>query len=246
MTITPGSLNELARRPLGELVIDDARIAPVLERFGLDYCCHGHQTLEEAAATHGIPFDDILKALAPLAATPADRLSDDWRELDALTRHIVDRHHRYVRETVPVLHAWLDKLNARHGSRHPELEQVRNTFAALADELLAHMMKEENILFPAIDELAAAHRAGEQLPKSPFGTLLHPVRVMEADHREAGDLLSRLRDLTSGFTCPDDACTTYRSCYEELSRFEADLHRHIHLENNVLFPAALEMEERLS
>ena len=246
MTITPSWHNQLAQRPLGEIVSADARTAPVLERFGLDYCCHGHQTLEEAAAAHGLPLQDLLTALAPLEETPAERLSDEWTELDALTRYIVDRHHGYVRETVPILNAWLDKLVTRHGSRHPELVQVRDTFAALADELLAHMAKEENILFPSIDELATAQRAGEPLPESPFGTLFHPIRVMEADHREAGELLSRLRSLTSGFTPPDDACATYRSSYDELKRFEGDLHRHIHLENNVLFPAALEVEARLT
>jgi regulator of cell morphogenesis and NO signaling len=246
MAITRDSLPEFSRRPLGEIVRDDARIAAVLERLGIDYCCHGHHTLEEAAAAAGIGLDEMLQAFAPLSATPAERLTDEWTELDGLTRHIVHHHHRYVRETLPVILGWLDKLVTRHGERHPELQAVRETFAALATELTSHMAKEENILFPAIDDLAAAHRAGGQLPKSPFGTMLHPVRVMEADHRQAGDLLLRLRDLTSGYTPPADGCTTYRSCFEALNRFEADLHRHIHLENNVLFPAALELEERLS
>jgi regulator of cell morphogenesis and NO signaling len=246
MTPLKDSLYAWARRPLREIVRDDARTAPVLERFGLDYCCHGHQTLEEAAAARGIALEDMLPAFEPLSVTPAERLSDEWTELDALSRHIVARHHRYVRETLPIILGWLDKLVARHGEQHPELQQVREVFVSLATDLTSHMAKEENILFPAIDDLAAAHRAGDELPKSPFGTILHPVRVMETDHRHAGDLLTRLRDLTAGYTPPADGCTTYRSCYEELHRFETDLHRHIHLENNVLFPAALELEERLS
>ena len=146
----------------------------------------------------------------------------------------------------PSIQTWLARLVARHGGRHPELIQVRDTFDRLTYELATHMTKEENILFPAIDELAAARRAGDRLPASPFGTVLNPVRVMEDDHRAAGDFLARIRTLTHDFTLPDDACTTYRLCFRELERFENDLHWHVHLENNVLFPRALELEQQLT
>jgi regulator of cell morphogenesis and NO signaling len=219
----------------------------VLERFGLDYCCNGHQTLADAAQDRRVPLDDVIRAIAEIAdPTPEEREAAEWRDLGALTRHIVDHHHRYVREITPTLHAWLDKLVDRHGSRHAELEQVRRTFLDVADEMAAHMVKEENILFPFIRELAAAKTAGAQLPRGPFGTVLHPVQVMEADHRVVGDLVARLRALTNGYQAPEDGCTTYRLCYGELARFEADLHRHVHLENNVLFPGAIEIEEKLT
>jgi regulator of cell morphogenesis and NO signaling len=180
-------------------------------------------------------------------STPLDALAQqEWKALDALTRHIVDRHHRYVKETVPVVNGWLDDVVDRDGGRHPEVARMREAFLTLGEELLSHMAKEENILFPFIDELAAADRAGSRLPVGPFGTVLHPVRVMEADHREALDLMLRLRELSSGFAIPGDASETYRLCCAELERFEADLQRHIELENTVLFPAALELEQRLS
>jgi regulator of cell morphogenesis and NO signaling len=151
-----------------------------------------------------------------------------------------------VREHTPVIAAYLDKLVSRHGERHPELAQVRAIFTSLAEEMAAHMMKEENILFPFIELLAVSSRKGGRLPAGPFGTVLNPVRMMEEDHREAGEMLAQLRTLTNGYTPPDDGCTTYRLCFKELADFEADLHRHIHLENSVLFPQAVDVERRLS
>ena len=141
---------------------------------------------------------------------------------------------------------WLDKLVRVHGARHPELRQVQAAFLELVEDLMTHMIKEENILFPYIDALASASRTWSRLPPGPFGTVLNPIRVMEEDHRRAGDALVRLRQLTDGFQPPADACTTYRACYDELLRYEADLHRHVHLENHVLFPRALALEHELS
>ena len=235
-----------AERTLGDIVRDDPRAAAVLDRVGLDYCCGGGRTLGEAASARQLDLTPTVAALEALGTPVADpRALEEWDELDALTEHIVWRHHRYVREMTPSIQTWLAKLVARHGTRHPELVQVRDTFDQLTNELAAHMAKEENILFPAIDDLAAARRASQRLPASPFGTVLNPVRVMEDDHRAAGDLLARIRALTDDFALPDDACTTYRLCYAELERFERDLHWHVHLENNVLFPKALELEQQL-
>jgi regulator of cell morphogenesis and NO signaling len=233
------------QRSLGELVTENTRAAAVFERFGLDYCCHGHQTLEDAAREQGVPIDQVVAALESLGAPTTGDRADEAASLDQLTQLIVQRHHRYVRESTPTINAWLDKLVSRHGERHPELAQARDIFRQLGAEMAAHMAKEENILFPFIDALAAAERDGHRPAASPFGTIVNPVRVMEADHAVAGDLLARLRTLTGGYEPPADACTTYRLCYSELARFEADLHRHVHLENNVLFPRALELEHTL-
>ena len=234
----------VAQQTLGDLVHADGRAARVFARFGLDFCCGGRRTLDAAVEARGVSLDDVLGSLAALGeATASDREPAEWRDLDVLVRHILDRHHAYVQEASPTIGKWLDRLVDRHSATRPELVEVRQTFAALAEELLTHMMKEENILFPAITELAEARRTGAHRPASPFGTLANPVRVMEADHALAGDLMGQLRTLTSDFTPPDDACATYRSCYAELARYEQDLHQHVHLENNVLFPRAIDLED---
>jgi regulator of cell morphogenesis and NO signaling len=244
MSSTDRSVLQL--QTLSDIVSADSRTAAIFDRLGLDYCCHGHHTLEDAVAESGLDVAQVaaeVEALGPSGA--ADPPSADWTNLGALTAHIVEHHHAYVRRTTPVIEAWLDKLVARHGARHPELSEVRQIFQELAAELLAHMMKEENILFPYIDALVAARASGRRLPPSPFGTILNPIRMMEAEHRAAGDQLAELRSLTNGYQAPPQACTTYRVCYEELARFTSDLHRHVHLENNVLFPQAVAVEREL-
>lgn len=241
------TLLSFSERRLADIVQDDARAAAVLETHGLDFCCAGKRTLDEACLERGVAADAVAGDLAALGApTDHDRLPPDLADLDRLTRYIIDTHHRYVRDTIPVVSRWLDRLVERHGDRHAELSEVRRLFATLAADMTSHMAKEETLLFPAIDELAREQRVGGQLPAGPFATILHPVRVMEDDHQQAGELLARLREVTHGYDVPPDGCATYRSCYAELTRFEHDLHRHVHLENHVLFPKALEVEQALA
>lgn len=236
----------LAERSLAELVTEDSRAARVFEEFGLDFCCHGRRSVLEAARARGVPLASVTHALAALGTpTSEDVEPASWQDPRALIRHILDRHHAYVRSAAPAISSWLNRLADRHGARHPQLVEIRQTFQALADELRAHMLKEENILFPHIADLAAAQAREADRPLDPFGTVLNPIRVMEADHALAGELAERLRTLTGGFTPPADGCTTFRLCYAELHAFTQDLHRHIHLENNLLFPRAAELEQRL-
>jgi regulator of cell morphogenesis and NO signaling len=236
----------LLERPLGDIVTDDGRTAEIFERFGLDYCCHGHQTLADAAARAHVMVDDVVGAIAELGPATQSGAIAVPDELDDLSRHIVNRHHGYVRQRTPVIAGYLDKLVDRHGDRHPELREVRDAFGRLTAEMTVHMAKEENILFPFIELLAINDRKGGRLPAGPFGTVMNPVRMMEEDHRETGELLAALRRMTGGYVPPSDGCTTYRLCYAALAEFEADLHRHIHLENSVLFPRAIEIERRLA
>ena len=167
-------------------------------------------------------------------------------DLAALIRHTVATHHSCLREQQPILQGWLATLAEHHGARHPELHQVREEFETLANGLLQHIQKEEHILFPYIEALWNAYQTGQPSPASPFGTILNPIRMMEQEHRDAGDLVAELRLLTDGFHAPDDACTTYRACYAALARFEADLQRHVHFENDLLFPRAIALETKLS
>ena len=229
---------------LADLVQDDPRITPVLDRFGLDYCCRGYRTLQEASIDQHVAVSDVLEELQAIGPRPDTCDAAAWTDLPGLIRHIVTRHHRYVREHQPVLQALLDKLVKRHGAGHPELIEVRVLFESLSEEMLQHMNKEENILFPYIETLANTS-AGQPRPPSPFGTILNPIRAMEQEHLEAGNLLERLRALTSAYQAPADACMSYRLCFEGLAQFESDLHQHVYLENYVLFPRAIAMEGAL-
>jgi regulator of cell morphogenesis and NO signaling len=237
----------LTQHPIGDLVTENARNAAVFERFGLDFCCNGHQTLEQSCEEHGVAVSEVLEAMAALGEpNTEDRPAPEWKELDALIQYIVGHHHRYLRDIAPTLNAWLDEVVSRQGAGHVELAEVRKLFHEIDAELSTHMLKEENILFPFISDLAVAKRSSARLPSGPFGTILNPVRVMEQDHQLVGNMLARLRSLTGRYTPPDDACATFRMCYAELARYEQDLHRHIHLENHVLFPGAIELESGLT
>ena len=238
--------SSLLNTRLADIVSADPRVTPVFDRLGFDYCCHGNRTLHEAAIDQCVPVSEVvdeLVALGPRPESATDR--PEWSNLTSLVRHIVTTHHWYVREHQPILQGWLAKLAGRHGARHPELHEAYAVFGELSNELLQHMTKEENILFPYIEALWTARELGQPAPASPFGTILNPIRAMEEEHRDAGNLLARLRMLTNGYEPPTDGCTTYRVCFAELARFEADLHQHVHLENYVLFPQAIALEGAL-
>jgi len=230
---------------LGSIVAADYRAAAVLDRHGLDFCCGGKRTLQEACAARGVSTGAIEAELAALGARRpgADSPDNSWAP-DELTRYIVRRHHSYVRAQAPVISAHLAKLVSVHGERHPELASAVQHFAALDAELRMHMMKEEELLFPYIRALSVSVEDGREAPPNMFGTVRNPIRMMEAEHLAAGDELATLREITGGFRAPADGCTTYRVCFEELEAFDADLRRHIHLENNVLFPMAVALEAR--
>lgn len=234
--------SQLKAATLGDIVSRDVRAAAILDRYRLDYCCGGARSLAEGCAQSGI---DVQKVVSDLQALdPASRETPE-ADLSALIDHILSRHHAYIREAVPVVQLHLAKVVSAHGARHSELPLVASQFSKVAQELLMHMMKEEQVLFPYIRALAEA--AAEDAPPPPdmFGTVQNPIRMMEIEHLEAGDGVAALRELTRGYEAPADACTTYRMVLQELEAFEQDLHRHIHLENNVLFPKAVELEEQL-
>lgn len=227
---------------LADIVTEDPRAASIFDRIGLDYCCQGQRTLRDALLDQHIAVSEVIDELNSLGPRLGNRDDARWLDLGALVQHIVSNHHRYVREHQPVLQAWLDKLVLRHGTRHPELGEIRDVFASLSADLLQHMVKEENILFPYIEMLWESRNAGRTPTATPFGTIANPIRAMESEHEHAGDLLKRLRSLTHDYQAPTDGCTTYGVCFAELARFEADLHQHIHLENHVLFPKAIALE----
>jgi regulator of cell morphogenesis and NO signaling len=230
---------------LGNIVAADYRAAAVLERFGMDYCCGGRQTLSEACRDRAVELNELLEALDGLPAGETAGVQPAEWPLDALVDHIVSTHHEYVKTTIPVLAARTAKIAAVHGELSPELPEVARHFAEVAEGMVLHMHKEEHLLFPYVRALVAADRTGRRIGGSPFGTVENPIRMMEVEHQDAGDEMRMIRELTHDYAVPDHACATYRACLAELEAFERDLHRHVHLENNILFPGAVALERRL-
>jgi regulator of cell morphogenesis and NO signaling len=227
---------------IGDIVAGDFRTAAVFERFGIDFCCGGRRSLADAcrsASTDPAAVLDALNALPPLTVDDDDVVS--W-PIDRLVDYILAVHHTYVRSALPRISRYREKLQQVHGVRHPELHRIAATFNDVSAELHQHMLKEEQVLFPYLRDLAANARETCGAIVSPFGTVAHPIRMMEREHEQAGDGVRTIRELTGGYTVPADGCTTYEVCMAELERFEHDLHRHVHLENNVLFPRAIAIE----
>lgn len=235
------------QRTVKEIVIADFRSAAVFERSGIDFCCGGSVPLEQACAERGVDAAALREELRQLTASgpSTETRFEEW-ELDALADHIVRAHHSYVREALPPLVMHTAKVAKVHGERHREVVEIAKIFQDVAAELSSHMQKEEMMLFPAIRGLARSRRDGTPVSHIPFGSIADPIRVMEMEHTSAGGGMERIRELSRGFQPPDDACTTYRVSYQELQHFERDLHIHIHLENNILFPAAIALESQLS
>lgn len=227
----------LAGRSVGDIVAADWRTAAIFDRLGIDFCCGGGRTVADACRAAGVDPAAVEQALAALPAGAAVEDPREW-PIDRLIDHIVETHHAYVRAALPRIGDYLAKLTRVHGARHPELHDIAIAWGELSAGLQQHMQKEEHVLFPYVRELAAA---GPGLP-GPFSTVEHPIRVMEREHEEAGGQLRAIRRLSRDYAPPADACTTYRVCFEELAAFERDLHRHVHLENHVLFPKAVALE----
>lgn len=236
-----------AAKTVRELAVELPQATRIFEKLGIDYCCGGGKSLQDACVQARLPVDDVLKTLEQ-AGVPETKVSEngDWRQaaMRELVEHIVTKHHAYVRQEIPRLEKLLTKVVAVHGQNHPELAKVRGCFGSIAAELTSHMMKEEMVLFPYINELESATVAGRPAPRPAFGTIRNPIRMMEMEHEAAGDILEEIKTLTSSYTPPEEACFSYRTLFAALKDFETDLHQHIHLENNILFPRAERLEEK--
>lgn len=219
----------------------------VFEKLGIDYCCGGGKKLGEACVQAKLPVDQVLRQLEQAESSRLARSESgpDWsaQPLADLIDHIVKKHHAYVQSEIPRLSALAEKVAGKHGPTHPETAKVNELFETLADELTMHLMKEEQILFPYIIRMEEAILEKAPVLPPPFGTVQNPVRMMVSEHDSAGTILRELRAVTADYKAPEDACTSYRTLYNGLLEFEADLHQHIHLENNVLFPRAVAMED---
>jgi regulator of cell morphogenesis and NO signaling len=232
-----------AETTVREIALDQPASIRVFERLGIDYCCGGRKPLAQACAERSLDLQSVLAALESTGASKD--ASTDWATapLESLCQHIVTTHHEYVRREIPRLGQFATKVVARHGGDRAELPQIEQLIKTAGDELLEHLGKEEAMLFPYITNLERNLATCGPRSLGCFGAVRNPIRVMMAEHDAAGEILARIRALSHDYTPPEGACPTYRGFYQGLAEFESDLHRHVHLENNVLFPRAIEMEE---
>lgn len=238
----------IKERTIGQIVADDYRTASVFKSYGIDFCCKGYRTISEVCHQKDISVERLIEALEKTTQQEksASPNFNRWA-LDLLADYIEKKHHRYVRGKIPELNTYLEKLCKVHGQYHSELFEIKELFKASANELLSHMQKEEKILFPVIRAMAEAEINGTpDVHRTPFGTVENPISMMMHEHDTEGERFRKIAALTNGYTPPSDACTTYRVAFALLEEFEEDLHRHIHLENNILFPKAIELEKELS
>ena len=234
----------IAEKTVRELALENAAATRVFEKLGIDYCCGGNHTLEQACHAANISVDQVLKSLEEAQVSSlADSKDRTWQSLDDLISHITNTHHKYTRNEIARLGPLFAKVCSVHGNNHPELLQLRDIFARLSQELTSHLMKEEMVLFPYIVRMEEAVTEKAPILPPPFGTVENPVAMMEHEHDSAGRALHALREISQGYTAPADACVSYQTLYKALAELEADLHQHIHLENNILFPRAIEMEK---
>lgn len=230
-------MNHLKNKTIAEIVSDDIKTASVFKKYHLDFCCGGGKTIDKACENKNIDVDKLYMDLELILQEPIAKNTNykDWK-LEFLIDYIVNVHHSYVTENIPVIYEFAQKVAKVHGDHSPETIEIANLFTTLANELTSHMQKEEKILFPAVKEMLA-----NQKNEFYFGSIENPVSMMEHEHDVAGDLVKKIQGLSTNFTTPEYACNTYKALYFKLEEFTNDLFQHIHLENNILFKKVREM-----
>ncbi len=238
-------MNYTENSTLAEIVKNDTRAAKVFETYGLDFCCNGNRPLGEACGEKQIEPQKVLEDVK--SATAEADTSIDFKSMDLkdLTVYIVNKHHKYIRDASPAIKSFGQRVVNAHSANHPEVIQILDLFNRLSLELDNHLHKEELVLFPYIKSLSESNKSSIPIPVPHFRTIKNPINAMEAEHSGAGDLIHEISGLSSGFTLPQDACNTFTAYYKELKNFENDLYMHIHLENNILHPGAIALEEEL-
>lgn len=241
------TLQKNTQKEIGQYVADDFRTAAIFSKHKIDFCCNGNRTVAEACDKKGIDSNVLLDELNAVLNSKIGETIDykSW-PIDLLVEYIEKKHHRYVEEKIPVLRQFLDKLCRVHGERHPELFKINELFTASAGELASHMKKEELILFPFVKRMVKAKLGNEAIQSPQFGTVENPIAMMMEEHDNEGQRFRDIAELTDNYTPPADACNTYKVTYAMLDEFEKDLHLHIHLENNILFPKAIKLEQQFA
>lgn len=241
-------MNITTESNIGMIVADDYRSASVFERYGIDFCCNGNRSIKTASEEKNIAPETVVQALKDTLTTQGETAAIDYKSwpLDLLADYVEKKHHRYVATQIPVIQSFLTKIVNAHGAKHPELAEIKGLFDDSAEELSTHMEKEEQILFPFVRKMMTEKQAGNKQIAAPFGSVQNPIKMMMSEHDTEGERFRKIKELSNDYTAPQDGCNTYRAAFSTLQAFENDLHLHIHLENNILFPRAIQLEESLN
>lgn len=243
-------MKDLQEKTIGEMVAENYRLAAVFKKHEIDFCCNGNRSIEQACNNNTATIDSVendIKLVIDSSGSKENVVNDfaSW-PLDLLVSYIEKKHHHYVRKQVPVMKEYLDKLCKVHGEKHPELMEINSLFNSVGIELISHMKKEEQVLFPFIMKMVAAKEENVRSFSAPFGSVQNPISMMMQEHDTEGQRFRKIKELSGNCMPPADACNTYRVAYSLLQEFEEDLHLHIHLENNILFPKSVEIEATLA
>jgi regulator of cell morphogenesis and NO signaling len=238
-----GIMNITIKTPVGDIVRKNFRTTSIFQEYHIDYCCGGNRSLEEATQSSSISLEELILKLNSVASlSDPDTEYINRMNLGELTDYIITRHHSYVKHNIPFITANLGKLCSVHGDNHSELLEMKRLFDESASQLTMHMQKEEIMLFPYIKRLIILGKEHAALPQPAFGTIANPIQMMIREHQNEGERFESISRISGNYSLPVDACATYEVTYKQLKDFEKDLHRHIHLENNIVFPQALKME----
>ncbi len=240
------SVDDFSKVKVKDLVTQNFHASELFEKLGIDFCCNGNRPLREALEEKQISNEKFLEELNKVnqSISSDNQRYSEW-DLNFLAQYIVNNHHTYVKNAIPNIATHLEKVFNAHGEKYSYISEVQKEFRLVANEMISHMAKEEKILFPLIRYLVDTKNFSEKPKSGGYGTIKNPIRQMEAEHVSAGSAMEKIRALTDNYSLPQDACTTFQTTYKELDEFEKDLHKHIHLENNILFPRAIELENIL-
>ena len=236
---------DFTNKTLSEIVIENFKYAEIFEKYGLDFCCNGNVNYSEACKNKGVDENKLAEELTRLNESRNEKENYENWQLDFLVDYIINNHHHYIVESIPKVNEHLKKIVEKHGGKHPELKDINESFSIVYKDLQLHMMKEEKILFPYIKHMVLVQEGNAKNEVPYFGTVKNPIQMMEEEHANVGDIFKNIRKLSNNYKVPADGCTTFNMTMNELKEFEEDLHKHIHLENNILFPKSVVMEKEI-
>lgn len=232
-------------RTVADYVTKNIKASHIFKKYGIDFCCGGGISLEKACENKDVEYSQLVEELQNLDLTARKGINFNDLPLNELIDHIVEKHHKYVEANIGLLIQYSSKVVKVHGTNNPQLIKVDKLFQEVAGELASHLKKEELILFPFIKKMLIAEREKSPISIPHFSTVENPIKMMEDEHEEAGNIFKEIARITNNYTPPAHACNTFRALYDKLDEFEQDLHQHIHLENNILHPKALKLEKKL-